>query len=313
MRIQTGRHSVRSTAPHADGSRISVSASITRTAVASLLLLLQLFDCSTVASKEFAFDQPALWYGNAGGSGDTAPLPALSSDQWRLLLSEQGLHFVERSGNQSSELLSIPYENIAAVRTDPSERAYPTLVVDLIDRADGRPLSHVFLIMHPGSADDRSAAAEVKHLIEIRMLRGPGGLATGPSPAAEENIQTERQASEVVREERIAISAAQWQPADEVRAAPRPESTVAERVKRYAMNGAKIPVNLMAGCAQAGCPPGVFVYLLGMTAVGAAAGAVVALGTELVKSGIEAVSRPDAKSAEAAQAAGSTIRIAAGD
>lgn len=338
MRVQTGRHSVHSTAPHADGSGVSGSGSMKRAAVASLLLLLQLFGCSTVSSKEIpdgairdeprhgipaappvspagkiAFDQPALWYGNAGGSGDTGPSPALSSDKWRLLLSEQGIHYLERSGSESSELLSIPFESIAAVRADPSERAYPTLVVDLIDRADGRPLSHVFLIMHPGSSDARSAATEVKLLIENRILRGPGSLAIALSPATEEKIQAEHQTSDVVREEKIAISAAQWQPAVEVREAARPESTVAERVKRYALNGAKGPGVFVAGCAQAGCPPGVFVPLLGLAAVGAAAGAVVALGTELVKSGIEAVSRPDAWSAEAAQAAVSTIRTAAGD
>jgi hypothetical protein len=276
-------------------------------------VLLQLFDCATVASKEFAFDQPALWYGDAGGNGDTGPSPALTSDNWRLLLSERGLHYVERSGSQSSELLSIPFERIAAVRADPSERAYPTLVVDLIDRADGRPLSHVFLIMHPGASDARSAATEVKILIENRLLRGPGSLAIAPSPATEEKIPTGSQASHAVREEKIAISAAQWQPAVEVREAARPESTAAERVKRYASNGAKGPATFLAGCAQAGCPPGAFVPLLGLTAVGAAAGAVVALGTDLVKSGIAAISRPDAWSAEAAQGAVSTIRTAAGE
>ena len=279
-----------------------------------LLVLLPILDCSAgTGNSRVAFDQPALWYGNAGGSGDTGPLPALSSDKWRLLLSEQGLHYLERSGSQSSEVLSIPYEKIVAVRADPSERAYPTLVVDFTDQSDSRPLSHVFLIMHPGSAGAPSAAMEVKLLIENRMLRGPGSLAQAASPAMEEKTPTEPQAPGAAREEKIAISAAQWQPAVEAREAARPESTIAERVKKYAANGAKGPGFLVVACAQAGCPPEAFVPLLGLTAVGAAGGAVVALATELVKSGIEAVSRPDAFSVEAAQAASSTIRTAAGD
>jgi len=116
-----------------------------------------------------------------------------------------------------------------------------------------------------------------------------------------------------VREETIAISAARWQPAVEVREAARPESTTAERVKKYASTGAKGPAYITVGCAQAGCPPAAFVPLLGLTAVGAAAGAVAALGTELVKSGIDALSRPEAWSAEVAEAAVSTISSTAGD
>jgi len=292
--------------------------SIKQTVAASLLLLPQLFVCSTVASREFSFDQPALWYGDARGSGETGQSPSLSSDNWRLLLDGRGLQYVDRAGSEPREILHIPYDRIAAVRADPSERSYPVLIVDLTDGELGQPSSHVFMIMHPGSATALSAAMEAKTLIEDRKRQGPVSLAqaaqAAPSALEETLSQDEPRILDAVRVEKIAIAAAQWQPAVEVvREAARPESTVAERVKRYASNGAVGPGFLVVTCAQAACPPAAFVPLLGLTAVGAAGGAVVALATELVKSGIEAVSRPDALSVEAAQAAGSTIRTAAGD
>ena len=285
-----------------------------RITLTCLLVLLPIIDCSTASGdSKIAFDQPSLWYGNAGGSGDAGPLPALSSDKWRLLLSEQGLHYVERSGSQSSELLSIPYEKIAAVRADPSERAYPTLVVDLTDHSEGKPLSHVFLIMHPGSPDARSAAMEAKILIEDLKQRGPASVAQAAPMALEESLPKEPRIPRSVGEDRIAISAAEWQPAVEVREAVRPESQRAGRVRRWAANGAKGPATLTQGCAQAGCHPVLLVSFLGVTALAAAGGAVAALGADLVQSGVEAATRPGAWSAEAAQAAVSTIRTAAGD
>lgn len=68
-----------------------------RIALTGLLVLLPILSFPAAESSKSAFDQPALWYGDAGGKGDTGPLPALSSDKWRLLLSEQGLYYVERS------------------------------------------------------------------------------------------------------------------------------------------------------------------------------------------------------------------------
>ena len=263
-----------------------------RITLTCLLVLLPIIDCSAASGdSKVDFDQPALWYGNAGGSGDTGPLPALSSDKWRLRLSEQGLHYVERNGSQSSELLSIPYAKIASVRADPSERAYPTLVVELTDHSEGKPLSHVFLIMHPGAPDARSAAMEVKLLIENRVLRGPGSLASAPSPAAEVNIQTGHRTSDAVREERIAISFAQWEPSVVF---GDPESVRSDNVNRFMES-------VGAGAR--------FFEVLGPAAL--AVGAVVGVGRELVAA-LQKAPQPPGFSPLEVQAAAPPVNLAVG-
>ncbi|HSC93602.1 MAG TPA: hypothetical protein VLC73_01400 [Burkholderiales bacterium] len=261
-----------------------------------------------------AFDQPALWYGDARGSGETGQSPALSSENWRLLLDERGIQYVDLAGNQPREILRIPYDQIAAVRTDPSERSHPVLIIDLIDGADGQPRSHVFMIMHAGSPTAPSAAMQAKILIEDSKHQGPADLAQAAPSQLEETVPGEEpRALDGVREERIAISAVSWQPEIEVQEASRPVSQGTGRIRRWAANGAKVPASLLQGCAQAGCHPSLFVTFLGVTALAAAGGAIAALGTNLVQGDVEAVSGPAALSAEAAQAAVSTIRIAAGD
>ena len=277
-----------------------------------LLVLLPIIDCSAASgNSKVAFDQPALWYGNAGGSGDTGPLPALSSDKWRLLLNEQGLHYVERTGSRSSELLSIPYEKIAAVRADPSERAYPTLVVELTDHSEGRPLSHVFLIMHPGAPDARSAAMEVKLLIENRMLGGPSSPANAPSAATEGNIQRGHRTSDAVREERIAISFAQWEPSVVF---GDPEPVRSDNVNRFTdsvVTGTKFGAYPLAGCIQMGCPPEAILPGLGLVAVGAAVGAVVGAVRELVAA-LQKAPQPPGFSPLEVQAAAPRVNMAVG-
>jgi hypothetical protein len=266
------------------------------------------------SAGKVVFDQPALWYGDARGSGETLQTPALSSENWRLLLDERELQYVDRAGNQSREILRIPYDQIAAVRTDPSERSHPLLIVDLIDDADGQRRSHVFMIMHAGSSTAPSAAMQAKTLIENSRQQGPAELAQAAPSRLEETLSGEEpRARDAVQDERIAISAVSWQPAIEVQEASRPASQGTGRVKRWAANGAKVPASLLQGCAQAGCHPSLFVTFLGVTALAAAGGAIAALGANLVQGGVEAVSGPAALSAEAAHAAVSTVKTAAAD
>jgi len=253
--------------------------------------------------RRFAFNQPALWYGDAGGSRDTGPVPDLSSDKWRLLLSDQGLHYVERSASASSEVLSIPYEKIAAVRADPAERAYPTLVVALADRADEPALSHVFLIMHPGSADAPSAATEAKILIEDRMRKGPGSLAQAPSPAMEQKIPTGPETPHAVREEKIAISAAQWQPTIEFGEPEPVQSGSPNHFTDSVSAGAAIGALPLAACSTGLCPPEALVPALALVATGAVAGAIVGIGRELAAAFGKAPSPPPAFSPQEVQAA----------
>lgn len=222
---------------------------------------------STAAPENRALplEQPALWIPGVRSRAGAGTLPSSpDTDRGRLLFAETGLHYTERIGSRDSELLAIPYTSMVSVSAELSDDGTALLFVTEAGGPAENTRPHLFVIMPAGPVEAGAFATQARELIESRI------------PAKT------RVADGVVREEKVAVSAAEWPPTIVFGdPEPLPPAGNPDRLGESVEAGAKVGAVPFVVCANMGCPPPAILPGLALMAIGAAVGAIVGAGREI--------------------------------
>jgi len=206
---------------------------------------------------QIAYKAPFVWYRNARGSDDVGMFSDMFKNAATLLVTGDGLHFVEWTRKGYRELFSVPNERLVSVNTDAISRRdeRELLVIGLNGIAAGEVEYHTFAATPP------ACATKVAGLLAPRIE--PGRL-----------------------NEKVGISVAETQPQVSIRQSrSRLSSDVARRIGDSAITGGILVAMPCGLCQAGGCPPEMLAPCGALFAVGAAVGGVIGIGSEIINGG----------------------------
>ena len=208
---------------------------------------------------------------------------------WRantLLISENGVHYLEQQDGRYLERWTLPFASLVTARVDVPFMLDARLELDAV--------------AHPGEPPQRRTVAV-------------------PPPRGESTYSMRRLAPIVVAgipagwyREPLAITAAPDAPVVEFRDAHAVASGAGSRVADSAMAGGVVTAGVCGICQTGLCPPEVLLPCAGLFAIGAAVGGAVGIGGELFGGGFKPPAQPPALPAGQVQAAAPVLRSAAG-
>jgi hypothetical protein len=219
----------------------------------------------TLASLGFgdgkiAFKGPFIRFKNANGSKDVGTFSGMFRTPGNLLVTGDGVHFVERKDQAYIERFSTPFERIVSVKAESSVAGRePDLLV--LGIGGEKRVDYVTF-----AADRTTSAAAAERLIRPHI-------------------------SPEWFEERIGLAVADTPPTVKILANVR-KSGAGKRIGESAELGGLILALPCGVCAGGFCPPEALVPCSALYAVGAAVGGIIGLGDELLSSGLKTAPQP---------------------
>jgi hypothetical protein len=203
-----------------------------------------------------AYKAPYVWYRNAHGSDDVGILSGFFKDSGLLLVTGDGIHYVEWKLKGYVERFFVPNERIISVNTDRT-----------------KPQTHNNLLV-------LGIAGKINNTIEYHTFSGAQSASTDE---AKRLIRPRIQPFRFT--EKVGMSVAQKPPMMNILEA-KVRTDAANRIGESAAAGGYV-MAAPCGLCQAGvCPPEVLAPCAALFAVGAAIGGVVGAGSELISGGL---------------------------
>lgn len=209
-----------------------------------------------------AYKGPFVWYRNANGREDVGVFSGMFREPGTLLITGDGVHYVEWTGKGYVERFSASHDRLVSVKVDSviSGRNNDLLVLGIAGEAAGQVHHHTFATTRASSASEPEALIEQhigKHWFTEKI-----GLVMLDTPPAVEILDN------------------------------KPDSGAAGRIGESAVAGGVVLAAPCALCAAGPCPPEALAPCAALFTVGAAVGGIVGIGNELLGGGLKTVPQP---------------------